>query len=198
MSWPWPAPVDDGGARHLVRGMAVPDVALAATGGRAVSLARIAGWAVVFCYPWAGQPGVPNPPGWDTIPGAHGSTPEAEGFRDLHLGFAELPSALFGLSLQPREEQQELAARLKLPYELLSDAAQAFRNALDLPVFETGGKLYLPRLTLVLRDGCIDHVFYPVHPPHSHAREVLAFVSAKATHAEESRLRSELPPPGAR
>lgn len=194
MSWPWPAPVVDGRARHLLRGMVMPDIALPATSGRAVSLARITGWAVVFCYPWAGRPGISNPPGWDTIPGAHGSTPEAEGFRDLYLGFEDMPSALFGLSSQPRDEQQELVTRLKLPYELLSDATGTFRKALDLPVFETGGQLYLSRLTLVLRDGRIDHVFYPVHPPHSHAREVLAFMSARATYAEEARLRSELLP----
>lgn len=198
MSWPWPAPLDDGRARHLVRGVEMPDIALPATSGQAVSPARLSGWAVVFCYPWAGRPGVPNPPGWDAIPGAHGSTPEAEGFRDLYHGFAEMPSALFGLSLQPREEQQELVARLKLPYELLSDAAGTFRKATHLPVFETGGKLYLSRLTLVLRDGRIEHVFYPVHPPHSHAREVLALMSAKATYAEEARLRSVLPQAGRR
>lgn len=194
MSWPWPAPADDGRARHLARGMAVPDIALPATSGRRVSPARIPGWAVVFCYPWAGRPGMLNPPGWDTIPGAHGSTPEAEGFRDLHLGFDAVPAALYGLSTQPLEEQQELATRLKLPYGLLSDAAGELRKALDLPVFETGGKLYLARLTLVLRDGRISHVFYPVHPPDTHPREVLAFVEAKATYAEDARLRAGLPP----
>ena len=196
MSWPWPAPADDGRARHLVRGTAMPDIALPATSGRLVSLAGLPGWAVVFCYPWAGRPGVPNPPGWDDIPGAHGSTPEAEGFRDLHRGFVEMPAALFGLSMQPTEEQRELAGRLKLPYDLLSDATGAFRKALDLPVFETGGKLYLARLTLVLRDGRIDHLFYPVHPPDAHAREVLASITAKATYAEEARLRTDLPPAG--
>ena len=179
--WPWPAPTDDGRAEHLIRGMAVPDIALPSTGGRVVSLAHIPGWVVVFCYPWAGRPGIPNPPNWDNIPGAHGSTAEAEGFRDLHLGFAGMPAALFGLSTQVGEEQQELAIRLKLPYELLSDSVGEFRAALDLPVFETGGNVYLARLTLVLCEGRIDHVFYPVHPPHTHPRQVLAFLSARVT-----------------
>lgn len=196
MSWPWPAPEDDGRARHLVRGMAVPDIALPATSGRGVSLARVPGWAVVFCYPWAGRAGVPNPPDWDIIPGAHGSTAEAEGFRDLHLGFAEMPAALFGLSGQATHDQQELVARLKLPYELLSDAAGEFRKVLNLPTFETGGETYMARLTLVLRDGRIDHVFYPVHPPHTHPREVLASIAASVSYAQEARLRSNLPPSG--
>ena len=44
-----PAPEDDGGARHLT-GMAVPDVALAATDGTQVSLAKVAGRVVVFAF----------------------------------------------------------------------------------------------------------------------------------------------------
>lgn len=194
MSWPWPAPVDDGGATHLEPGLAIPHIALPSTSGRDASLARVPGRVIVFCYPWTGKPGQPNPPDWDTIPGAHGSTPEAEGFRDLYLGFAEMPTAVFGLSMQTQEEQQEFASRVGLQFELLSDAAGAFQRALNLPVFETGGKRYLKRLTFVLRDGRIDHVFYPVHPPNTHAREVLAYITATATYEEESRLRSELPP----
>ncbi|MGB3719298.1 MAG: peroxiredoxin [Proteobacteria bacterium] len=195
MSWPWPAPVDDGAARHLVPGLAMPDIALPSTSGRTVSLARVLGRAVVFCYPWTGRPGVPNPPNWDEIPGAHGSTPEAEGFRDLYLGFEEMPTAVFGLSMQPTEEQQEFATRLRLPFELLSDAEGRLRDALRLPVFETGGRQYLKRLTMILRDGHLEHVYYPVHPPNTHAREVLAYVTATATYEEESRLRPA-PKPG--
>lgn len=196
MSWPWPAPIDDGAARHLVRGLVVPDVPLPTTSGRTVSLARLSGRMVVFCYPWAGRPGMPNPPNWDTIPGAHGSTPEAEGFRDLYLGFEEMQAAVFGLSMEAIEVQKEVASRLRLPFELLSDAAGKFQESLNLPVFETGGKRYLKRLTLVLHDGRIDQVFYPVHPPGSHSREVLAAITANVTYAEESRLRPELPRPG--
>jgi hypothetical protein len=29
--------------------------------------------------------------------------------------------------------------------------------------------VYLKRLTLILRDGRIERVFYPVHPPDTHA-----------------------------
>ena len=193
MNWPWPAPIDDGAASHLIPGLAVPDISLPATSGRSVSLAQIPGRAVVFCYPWTGKPGLPNPPDWDTIPGAHGSTPEIEGIRDLYLGFEEMPTAVFGLSMQTQGDQREFAQRLELPFDLLSDAGGAFQKALDLPTFETGGSRYLKRLTLVLRDGMIEEVFYPVHPPHAHAREVLASITAKVTYAEESRLRSELP-----
>ena len=181
MSWPWPSPVDHGGAQHLTPGIAMPDIALPATTGEGISPARIAGRAVLFCYPWTGRPGLSNPPDWDNIPGAHGSTPEVEGFRDLHTSFQKADVAVFGLSMQSPEDQQEFAQRLQLPFAIFSDAGGAFQQALALPVFETGGVRYLKRLTLVLRDGAIERVFYPVHPPDRHAHEALAYVSGGAT-----------------
>ena len=79
-----PAPQDDGGARHLA-GLAVPDVALPATDGTKISLARIPGRAVVFAYPRTGVPGQPSlVDDWDMIPGARGCTPQTCAFRDLH------------------------------------------------------------------------------------------------------------------
>jgi len=172
--WPWPAPEDDGGTRHLVRGLALPDIALAATDGRSVSLARLAGDWIVFIYPWTGKPGLANPPGWDDIPGAHGSTPEAEGFRDSYDAFRRAGFDVRGISGQDTADQQEFAARMRLSFPLLSDADGTLQNALDLPIFETGGVTYLKRLTLVLRDGRIERAIYPVHPPHTHAAALLA------------------------
>ena len=180
MNWPWPPPLDDGGAQHLSTGQAMPDIALRATTGERISPARIAGRAVLFCYPWTGRPGLSNPPDWDSIPGAHGSTPEVEGFRDVYDSLQEAGVAVFGLSMQTPEDQREFAGRMKLPFPILSDAGGAFRQALSLPVFETGGVMYLKRLTLVLRDGAIEHVFYPVHPPDRHAHKVLAYFSGSA------------------
>jgi len=48
-----------------------------------------------------------------------------------------------------------------------------FARRLDLPTFEVAGEELLKRLTLVLSDGRIEHVFYPVFPPDEHAEEVL-------------------------
>ncbi len=36
----------------------------------------------------------------------------------------------------------------------------------------------LKRLTLVIRDGVIEHVFYPVFPPDRNAGDVVAWLSA--------------------
>lgn len=179
MSWPYPAPLDDEGAAHLAAGTPLPNVSLPATGGEPVNLASLAGFTVVFVYPWTGRPGLPNPPNWDDIPGAHGSTPEAEGFRDLHAKFQAQGAQVLGLSGQDSSHQREFALRLKLPFNILSDEAMEFARAVSLPAFETGGVSYLKRLTLMVRDGRLAKVFYPVHPPDLHAAEVLAWLRAQ-------------------
>ncbi|HZT49685.1 MAG TPA: peroxiredoxin [Hyphomicrobiaceae bacterium] len=168
--------IDDGGARHLRRGRRMPAIDLPTTAGREVRFAAMPGRVIVFCYPWTGRPGAPNPPGWDDIPGAHGSTPQAEGFRDLHAGFRDLGAQVFGLSTQSTEYQRELVSRLSLPFEMVSDAGFELQRALSLPTFATGGVRYLKRLTLGLRDGCIERVYYPVDAPGAHAREVCAWL----------------------
>ena len=174
-----PALHDDGAARHLVNGLELPDIALPSSRGETVNLSTRRGAAVVYVYPWTGRPGVADPPGWDDIPGAHGSTPETEGFRDHYLKFRAQRIEVFGLSSQSGEHHGELIARLAVPFPLLSDASFAFKQALNLPTFDAGGTPYLKRLTLFVRDGRIAHAFYPVERPAAHAREVLDWLDEK-------------------
>jgi peroxiredoxin len=169
----FPQATDDGHASHLTPGTNVPHVALPATDGTAVDLAALRGRSVIIVYPWTGRPGFPNPPDWDRIPGAHGSTPELEGFRDRHRDFMQEGLRLFGLSRQDTAYQRELVTRLGLPFPLLSDDAGAFGAALALPTFATGGATYLKRLTCLIANGRIERVFYPVIDPTCHAAEVL-------------------------
>lgn len=174
--WPWPAPVDDGAAAHLVAGVRLPPVSLPSSAGIAIDLSTLPGRAVLFVYPFTGTPGAPNPPNWDDIAGAHGSTPEAEGFRDAMPRFAVRGVKVYGLSGQTSADQQAFARRAGITYLLLSDEGFRFANALRLPRFETGGVTYLRRLTLLVRDGAIERCIYPVHPPHTHADEVLRLI----------------------
>ncbi|MFL5417397.1 MAG: peroxiredoxin [Myxococcales bacterium] len=172
-----PAPQDDGAARHL-QGMSMPDVGLPATDGRTVDLSKLPGRTVVYAYPRTGKPGVPNPTGWDMIPGARGCSPQSCAFRDH---FAELQrrgvTHLFGLSTQDTAYQAEAAARLHLPFPLLSDAGLALTRALRLPTFEVDGMTLLKRLTLVIDAGRIAHVFYPVFPPDQNAAAVVEWLA---------------------
>lgn len=169
-----PEPEDDGRADHLPDAT-VPSVVLPATDGTTVDLSNRSGRIVVYCYPKTGRPDEDViPEGWDEIPGARGCTPESCGFRDhyrdlLNRGVSEV----YGLSVQSTEYQREARDRLRLPFELLGDSSLEFTTRLDLPTFEAGGEQFLERLTLVLLDGRIEHVFYPVFPPDEHAEEVL-------------------------
>lgn len=171
-----PVPVDDGAARHLA-GLKVPDVALAATDGSSVNLSRLSGRTIVYAYPRTGEPGKPAIDGWDAIPGARGCTPQSCAFRDHHAALAELGVAqLFGLSTQDTDYQREAVARLHLPFRLLSDADLRLARALNLPTFAIAGMTLLKRLTLVIDDGVITKVFYPVFPPDRNAEEVIAWL----------------------
>jgi peroxiredoxin len=87
--------------------------------------------------------------------------------------------ALFGLSTQDRDAQEEAAQRLHLPFALLSDAPLKLQRALRLPTFRVDGMTLLKRLTLVLEDGIIAKVFYPVFPPDRSAAEVVAWLAAQ-------------------
>jgi peroxiredoxin len=173
-----PAPEDDGGARHLA-GMSLPDVALPATDGSIVNLSALQGRTVVYAYPRTGQPGAALPTGWDDIPGARGCTPQSCAFRDH---FAELKSAgasqVFGLSTQDNAYQREAAERLHLPFPLLSDDKLVFATALKLPTLQVEGMTLLKRMALVIDDGHITQVFYPVFPPDRNAGDVLAWLQA--------------------
>lgn len=172
-----PAPEDDGAARHLA-GTALPDVPLPATDGSSVSLAKIPGRVVVFAYPRTGVPGQPSPvDDWDMIPGARGCTPQSCAFRDLHkVMIAAGASRVFGLSTQDTGYQKEAAERLHLPFPLLSDEKLGLSKALRLPMMQVADMTLIKRLALVIDDGKITKVFYPVFPPDRNAGDVLAWL----------------------
>ena len=161
-------------------GARMPSLRLAATTGGELGLAELgaSGTAVLFIYPRTGRPDQPLPPGWDLIPGARGCTPQSCAFRDLHGDFAAHGVTVTGLSAQSPEDQLEFAERVHLPFPLLSDETLELGRALGLPTFETSGMTLYKRVTLLIREGEIAKVFYPVFPPDRNASEVLAWLSA--------------------
>jgi peroxiredoxin len=168
-----PPPVDGGACAHLP-GLAMPSVRLPSTASRLVNLGALGpGRTVIYCYPRTGRPGEPLPTGWDAIPGARGCTPQSCAFRDHHREFGDLGAEVYGLSTQTTEYQREMAERLHLPFEVLSDARFALTDALRLPTFEVDGMRLIKRLTLIVRAQRIEHVFYPVFPPNESAAQVI-------------------------
>ena len=175
-----PVPVDDGAADHLP-GTRMPTVTVQSAEGSEVDLGALGpGLTVVYVYPMTGTPGVALPEGWDDIPGARGCTPETCGFRDHFAQLrAEGADRVYGLSTQDLATQREVVDRLRLPYPLLADPEMKLGAALGLPTFEAGGVTRYSRLTLILVDDEIEHVFYPVFPPNAHAIEVLGWLSPR-------------------
>jgi len=175
-----PVPIDDGATRHLP-GMPVPDVALSTTAGADILIGDVGPdlRRVVYAYPRTGRPGeAPLVEDWDLIPGARGCTPESCGFRDHHAELARAGADVVGLSTQDIDYLREAATRLHLPFALVSDAGLRLTRAMDLPTMDVGGQVLLKRFTLVIREGRVEHVFYPVFPPDRHAEQVLRWLEA--------------------
>lgn len=174
-----PVPQNDGAADHLA-GMTLPDLALPATDGASVNLATLSGRTVVYIYPRTGVPGIDPPEGWDMIPGARGCTPQSCSFRD-HFGELKAlgVARVLGLSTQDTAYQREAVARLHLPFQVLSDEKLALATVLRLPTFTAAGMTLLKRMALVIDDGVITHVFYPVFPPDRSAADVVAWLQKR-------------------
>ncbi|MEU6012038.1 MerR family transcriptional regulator [Streptomyces sp. NPDC047453] len=168
-----PAPVDDGAATHLP-GRTLPALSFTGTDGSAIRLDAVSdGRWVLFLYPLTGDPAADIPEGWNEIPGARGCSQEACNFRDnLDALRAQGVDRVLALSSDRADYQQALVNRLHLPYPMLSDPGLTLADELKLPTFEANGQTLYRRLTLVLRGTTIEHVFYPVFPPDTHADEV--------------------------
>jgi peroxiredoxin (alkyl hydroperoxide reductase subunit C) len=96
-------------------------------------------------------------------------------FSDLKAAGAQ---HVFGLSTQDNGYQSEMAERLHLPFPVLSDDGLELTRALNLPTMEVAGLTLIKRLALIVDDGRITHVFYPVFPPDRNAGDVLTWLKA--------------------
>jgi peroxiredoxin len=184
-----PAPVDDGGAAHLL-GAAIPSLALPSTFGGSLNLAEITrDPAVLFFYPRTGVPGRAPPrladgTEWDLVPGMRGCTPQSCGYRDLRADFRALGVSVYAVSTQTTEYQREFAERMQIPYPLLSDAALALTRgmrlpSIDMPVEAGGPPTLIRRMAWYCRRARIEHLWYPVFPPNENAAIVLAWLRSQ-------------------
>jgi peroxiredoxin len=172
-----PVPEDDGGAAHLV-GSSMPVITLPSTSGGPVELGKLSKRTVIYAYP---RTGVPDEPtffeGWEAIPGARGCTPESCTFREHHDELQAAGADVYGLSTQDTTFQRDAVNRMHLPFAILSDDRLELTHALNLPTFDVNGLTLLKRITLVVKEGKVEHVFYPVFPPDEHAEAVLAWLN---------------------
>jgi peroxiredoxin/DNA-binding transcriptional MerR regulator len=188
LSTPDDTPDEISATRRLID-RPLPPLTLVSTQGDSVNLRMLgAGRTVLYCYPLTGRPGEDLPAGWDTIPGARGCTAEACNFRDHYQQLRAVGvQQVYGVSSQSSEYQHEVVARLHLPFAMLSDEQLALAEQMGLPTFSVEGQRLYKRLTLIVHDGVVERVYYPVTAPGHHAEEVVTWV--------RSHPRSRMMPP---
>jgi peroxiredoxin len=157
----------------------LPNVALSATNGTPVNPGLLRGRAIIFVYPYTGRPGVPDPPGWDSIFGAHGSTPQALAYSTTYPEFRKHDVKLFGVSNQSTEWQKEFVQRNVLAFPLLSDAQGEFARAVPLACFMAGEKPYYVRRSFLVENGVVLVDRQTVIPPHTDAEIMLTEVTKR-------------------
>ncbi|MEU6023491.1 MerR family transcriptional regulator [Micromonospora sp. NPDC047134] len=176
-----PARSPTGTDPHDLIGRPLPALHFYATDGRPVDLAALGpGRSVIFIYPLTGRPGLDLPNSLLEVTGALRDTEQPTWFRDHH---AELRTAgadrVYGLSAQSTGYQRELVHRLRLPYPLIPDPRLTLAAALGLPTFTAGDMTLYERLTLIVADDLIEHVFHPIRYPAAHALDVMRWLTKK-------------------
>ena len=96
------------------------------------------------------------------------------------MALQQLNAQGFGLSVQVSVCQLEAQRRLHLPFELLSDNDLRLKPELSLPTFEVANMELYKRTTLILKQGHVCRVFYPVFPSSKNAQEVINWLHSQA------------------
>jgi peroxiredoxin Q/BCP len=151
----------------MMLGKPVPDFSLPSTGGTTfrLSSARVSK-LVLYFYPKDNTPGC---------------TTEGSDFRNLHAQFKRAGAQVFGLSRDSLKSHEGFKAKMKFPFELLSDPSEAVCEQFGVMKLKSmyGKKVRgIERSTFVIDDkGLLAREWRGVKVP-GHAQEVLNFVKA--------------------
>ncbi|MBV9192218.1 MAG: peroxiredoxin [Betaproteobacteria bacterium] len=148
-------------------GKPVPDFSLPSTGGSTFRLTDQRGKRLVlYFYPKDNTPGC---------------TTEGEDFRDRHGQFRRAGADVYGISRDSVKSHEGFKAKMKFPFELLSDADEKVCNAFGVMKDKNmyGRKVRgIERSTFVIDEkGKLARAWRGVKVP-GHAEEVLNFVKA--------------------
>ena len=166
-------PIKDGACDHLINAK-IPEISLPNQDGVYLKLNRNDTFRlVIYCFPMTGRPDRQLPDKWDIITGAKGCTSQTCSFRDNYDELIVQNALPLGISTQSIHDLKEMTSRLRVPYDVLSDQEHFFSDALSLPTFSIKGDKFIKRLTLIVEQSTIKHVFYPIFPPDKHILEVL-------------------------
>ena len=171
-----PSPEQDGACDHLLN-LSIPDISLPTQDGNLLKLNRPDTFRlVIFCYPMTGNPNLPLPKNWNSIPGALGCTAQNCSFRDNYDNLVKSNALPVGVSTQSISDIKEMTKRLQIPYDIVSDQYLLFASRMSLPTFIIEDKTFLKRVTLIIQKKIIKKVFYPIFPPNTHIYDVLEWL----------------------
>lgn len=97
-------------------------------------------------------------------------------------GVAQLGALIVGVSTQTALEQQLIASAESFPQPMLADDKRELAKTLDLPTVKIDGRDEYEPLAIIIRDGLIAHVEYPISSAGSHIDGVLRWL---AQHEQE-------------
>jgi peroxiredoxin Q/BCP len=148
-------------------GKPVPDFSVASTGGSTFRPMKERGTKLVlYFYPKDNTPGC---------------TTEGAAFRELHSEFAKANCRVFGISRDSLKSHQAFKAKMKFPFELLSDEDETVCRLFGVIKLKNmyGRKVRgIERSTFVVDEkGVLAHAWRGVKVP-GHVQEVLNFVKA--------------------
>jgi peroxiredoxin Q/BCP len=149
--------------RQVRVGQRAPDFTLPSQSGERVRLADRIGRTAIVLYFY---------PRDETA----GCTAEACAFRDSYEAFTDAGAEVIGVSSDPVDAHQRFAARLRLPFTLLSDTDGAVRERYGVAKWLG---LFPGRVTFVIdRAGVVRHIFSSQLEATRHVREALAALGA--------------------
>jgi peroxiredoxin Q/BCP len=148
-------------------GKPVPDFELPATSGQSFRPSGVRGRPLLlYFYPRDNTPGC---------------TAEGQQFRDLHESFAAAGCAVYGISRDSIKSHENFKAKMKFPFELLSDADETACKLFGVIKMKNmyGKKVRgIERSTFVIdAHGILRREWRAVKVP-GHAREVFEFVKS--------------------
>ena len=161
---------------HLIN-KSLPSVSLPNQSGNMLKLNRVDTFRlVIYFYSMTGHPNKKLPTNWDKISGAAGCTYENCMFRDNYENLIKLNALPIGISTQSIEDIKEMTERLKIDYDVLSDANMFLTRKLSLPTFSVDNKFFIKRLSIIVEKNTIKKVFYPIFSLNKHVDDILKWL----------------------
>lgn len=160
-----------GDAKQLalaITGAPLPAARLESLQGHHLPLGDLAvGWLIVYCFP-----------------GSHVGTEESHldderdhhAYACYHAQLERRAIRIASLSSAPSDLQIRTMLTHRLAYHIMLDPELRVADELGLPTFSEGESRAYCRLTLIARDGVIEHVFYPIARGGRSAKQALTWM----------------------